>query len=282
MRELGWHDGFETLPPPQRGEWLAVHEEQGQTLDEYLAAATPIDPRTRHIDIRLVNLPEGAARECLDILGQFIHAFFQLPVRLQPPLAIDDDALVRRRGPESGEAQVHTGSILRALSEAKPDDAFCVVGLTAYDLFPNPVVTFAFGEASATHHVAVCSFARYGRPYCRDPLPDMQRAFRARCCRVVAHEIGHMAGIQHCVHFRCLMNGSAGLDESERRPLRLCPIDLQKLEWFLGCDREARYRDLERFWRSIGQDAEADWFVHQRWARMPLWRRWAAQLLGDS
>jgi archaemetzincin len=270
------------LPPPERGEWLAVHEEHGQTLDEYLASATPIDPQARHIDIRLVNQPDGAAAECLETLADFIRAFFQLPVRLQPPLTIDPAALVHRHDPASGSTQIHTGGILRALADARPADSFCVVGLTAYDLFPSPLVTFAFGEASATHRVAVCSFARYGRPYCLDPLPDLRRAFRARCCRVVAHEIGHMAGIQHCVNYRCLMNGSAGLDESERRPLRLCPVDLPKLEWFLGCDRDVRYRDLERFWRASGRDDEAEWFVHQRLARRPIWRRWADQWLGVS
>ena len=91
-----------------------------------------------------------------------------------------------------------------------------------------------------------------------------------------------MAGIQHCVSYRCLMNGSADLDESERRPLHLCPINLQKLEFFLGNDREERYRDLERFWHAAGQDGEAEWFARQRRARLPAWRRWAGHLLGAN
>jgi archaemetzincin len=78
------------------------------------------------------------------------------------------------------------------------------------------------------------------------------------------------------------MNGSADLDESERRPLHLCPIDLQKLEWFLGCDREERYRDLERFWHAAGHDDEAEWFARQRRAWLPGWRRWAGHLLGAN
>ena len=61
-----------------------------------------------------------------------------------------------------------------------------------------------------------------------------------------------MAGIEHCVSYRCLMNGSANLAESERRPRRLCPIDLQKLEWFIGCDLAKRNACLERFWRDLG------------------------------
>ena len=29
-----------------------------------------------------------------------------------------------------------------------------------------------------------------------------------RSCKVLAHEACHMFGIEHCVWFRCLMNGS--------------------------------------------------------------------------
>jgi archaemetzincin len=76
---------------------------------------------------------------------------------------------------------------------------------------------------------------------------------------VIAHEIGHMAGIAHCIYFRCLMNGSSSLGESDRRPLHLCPIDLRKLQWLIGFDFSERYRRLRQFWRAAGDDAEAAW-----------------------
>jgi bacterioferritin len=41
-------------------------------------------------------------------------------------------------------------------------------------------------------------------------LPDSLR----RSCKVLAHEIGHMFGLSHCVFFHCLMNGSNSLAES--------------------------------------------------------------------
>jgi len=31
----------------------------------------------------------------------------------------------------------------------------------------------------------------------------------------MTHEIGHMFGIHHCVHFSCLLNGSNHLEESK-------------------------------------------------------------------
>ena len=45
----------------------------------------------------------------------------------------------------------------------------------------------------------------------------------------MTHEIGHLFGIYHCIHFECIMNGSNHLDEADGRPFHLCPICLHKL-----------------------------------------------------
>jgi hypothetical protein len=39
-----------------------------------------------------------------------------------------------------------------------------------------------------------------------------------------------MFGIEHCVWFRCLLNGSNHFAESDARPSHLCPVDLRKLQ----------------------------------------------------
>lgn len=53
-----------------------------------------------------------------------------------------------------------------------------------------------------------------------------------------------MFGIEHCIWYRCLMNGSNHLAESDARPLHLCPVDLRKLQWSIGFDVAERYRRL--------------------------------------
>jgi archaemetzincin len=107
--------------------------------------------------------------------------------------------------------------------------------------------------------VGVVSVARYGPPFCEDAPGLHPGEMRKRCCRVIAHEIGHMAGIAHCIYFRCLMNGSSSLAESDRRPLHLCPIDLRKLQWLVGFDFAERYRRLLQFWREADDGHEAAW-----------------------
>ncbi len=101
--------------------------------------------------------------------------------------------------------------------------------------------------------------ARYGPPFCEDAPGRPPGERLKRCCRVIAHEIGHIAGLAHCVYFRCLMNGSSSLAESDRRPLHLCPIDLRKLQWLVGFDVAERYASLHGFWRAAGEDPEAAW-----------------------
>ena len=47
----------------------------------------------------------------------------------------------------------------------------------------------------------------------------------------MVHEIGHMFGLEHCIHYECTMNGSNGSFEYIKHPNRtLCPICIAKLK----------------------------------------------------
>jgi len=262
IRAMFASDGaVEPLPDPASHEWLAIHEEHGQTFDEFVRTAVRPAAGERTIYLQPVDSAGALSATCLSTLAAFAGAFFQLGVRIRPPLVLDPASLVTRAAPDTGTPQVYAGDILARLYADKPADAFCVLGLTAHDLFPHPIVSFAFGLASATCRVGVCSVARYGPPFCEHAPGSQPGEMRKRCCRVIAHEIGHMAGIAHCIYFRCLMNGSSSLAESDRRPLHLCPVDLRKLQWLIGFDFAERYSRLQRFWRAAGDDNETAWLA---------------------
>ncbi len=57
---------------------------------------------------------------------------------MRPPLVLDPESLVTRPAPDTGTPQVYAGDILARLFADKPSDAFCVLGITAHDLFPIP------------------------------------------------------------------------------------------------------------------------------------------------
>jgi len=262
VRAMFASDGaVEPLPEPLPREWLAIHEEHGQTFDDFARTAVRPHAGARTIYIQPVDTADALSDTCLATIAAFAGAFFQMDVRVRPLLVLDSSSLVTRLAPDAGTPQVYAGDILARLYADKPADAFCVLGITARDLFPHPIVSFAFGEASTTCRVGVVSVARYGPPFCEDASGRHPGEMRKRCCRVIAHEIGHMAGIAHCIYFRCLMNGSSSLAESDRRPLHLCPVDLRKLQWLTGFDFTERYRRLREFWHAAGEAPEADWIA---------------------
>lgn len=60
--------------------------------------------------------------------------------------------------------------------------------------------------------------------------------------QTLTHEIGHILGLRHCQWLACLMQGSNHLEESDRRPLNVCPICLRKLQSAIGFNIVERYK----------------------------------------
>jgi len=252
---------FEPIPAPRPNDWLAVHEEPGQTFPEFTASKPNRPSQDRHV-IYLQPLGSFAPERSpsLDKLRKFAIAFFAMDVKVLPPLAIETVKLTTRRNPYTGNAQILTSDVLNFLKGRVPPDAFCVLAITMEDLYPEPSWNFVFGQASLRERVGVYSFARYDPAFYGEPRrTGYETLLLRRSCKVLAHEAGHMFGLAHCTYFNCLMNGSNHLAESDRRPLHLCPVCLRKLQWSIGFDALERYRTLERVNRAAGFTDEADW-----------------------
>ncbi|KAL2793131.1 hypothetical protein BJX66DRAFT_326310 [Aspergillus keveii] len=65
-----------------------------------------------------------------------------------------------------------------------------------------------------------------------------------RISRTVSHELGHCFGIDHCVYYACIMQGSASLAEDTRQPPYLCPVDLAKVLAATGSSVDERDKAL--------------------------------------
>jgi archaemetzincin len=193
-------------------------------------------------------------------LRELTAAFFGLEAEVLPALDPSASALPGRRNPYDGHAQLDAHAILGLLERRLPADGFALLGLTMVDLYPDPAWNFVFGLASPAEQVGVFSFARYDPAFYGEARSQgTGKLLLPRSCKVLAHETGHLFGLEHCVFYRCLMNGSNHLAESDARPLHLCPVCLRKLQESVGFDPIARERDLLGFARRVGFDDEARW-----------------------
>ena len=261
QRALEPRDDFQNLPEPDPDDWLASHPEAGQTFDQF-TRSLPNRPDNHRSKLYLQPLDRfnDTNAPSLDQLLQFTAAFFMMEVVVLPPSDLAQNHIRSRQNPWTGQRQLLTSDILDALQARLPKDAFALLGITMTDLYPEPSWNFVFGQASLRARVGVYSFARYDpRFYGQAPTAETRKLMLRRSSKVLAHEACHLFGIEHCVWFRCLMNGSNHLAESDARPLHLCPVDLRKLEWSIGFDVVERYRRLLDFERQAGFGDESQW-----------------------
>lgn len=254
---------FQPIPRPGPGDWLAVHPERGQTYEAYMRSR-PFRPAGRRKKLYfqpLGDFPEGKSPS-MSLLQQFASAFFLgLEVKLLGPLPVEKLGITTRVNTYTRRRQLLTGDVLKLLKRKLPADGYCVIAITMEDLYPDPSWNFVFGQASLRERVGVFSFARYDPAFYGNKRgKDYAVLILKRSCKVMSHETCHMFGMTHCIYYRCQMNGSNHLDESDSRPLHLCPVCLRKLHYNLGFDIVKRYRALKKFCENAGIRDEAAWY----------------------
>ena len=247
----------DTMPEPKPGEWLYEMEEKGQTFEEFVKGLWPRpDSTNQTIYLQPLGTFSGGTTPDLKLLQKFTEIYFMMPVIILPSIDSDTMQITSRTNPHTHHKQLLTTDILDYLELRFPDDAFCLTALTVQDLYPEPSWNFVFGQASLIRRVGVFSFARYN-PTCNGQQNSLSssetdKLILRRSCKVLAHEIGHIFGFYHCIYYRCGMNGSNNLRESDAKPIHLCPVCLRKLYYSIGFDIKERYELLRSFYNSIG------------------------------
>jgi archaemetzincin len=250
----------DTLPPPQPGQWLWEADEPGQTFEQFVSAHWGKPDALRHT-IYLQPLGDYGGGPDTAVLGSFARAYFMLSVVVLPGCGVDSTNVVSRTNTATGRRQLLSSDILYFLRRQVPADAYCLAAVTMEDLYPRPSWDFVFGEASLVNHVAVFSLARYspafGGDHDRLSLVAARNLVLRRSCKVLAHEVGHLFGLYHCIYYRCVMNGSNSLPESDGKPIELCPVCLGKLRCSAGFEVPERYAKLQAFYQGAGLSDEA-------------------------
>ena len=183
-----------------------------------------------------------------------------MDVDVRPTMNILGRNVTTRLNPMTRNRQILAGDVLILLHNELPADAFCMLAITMEDLYPDPSWNFVFGQASLRERVGVFSFVRYDPSFYGERVADRdQKVLLRRSLKVLVHETAHMFSLTHCIYFRCVLNGSNHLEESDSRPLSLCPVCLRKLHSSIGFDVADRYRRLLGFYKEKGFVPEVRW-----------------------
>lgn len=193
-------------------------------------------------------------------LREFSAAFFGMETRLLRVTPVEKVPAKRRMFGRPPRLQLLSTDILNWLPSVKPRDAYSIIAVTMEDLYPDVAWNFVFGQATLNGGAGVFSFARYDPAFYGIKRDEQTQALiLKRSCKVLAHETGHMFGLMHCVFFECLMNGSNHLNETDARPMHLCPVCLRKLQLSAGFDLLMREEALLKFFEANLITDEADW-----------------------
>ena len=246
----------EKLDKPQPGDWLAEHHEPGQTFQEYLEC-NPVTPQNQRRVIYIQPLGDftKTQRRVVNLTTDFMGLYFNLPIKIKDdlPLSIIPER-ARRVHPYWRMKQILSTYVLDAvLIPRLPKDAAAYIAFTASDLWPGMGWNFVFGQASTRDRVGVWSIYRNGDP---DKSEADFRLFLLRTMKTAVHETGHMFSMLHCTLYQCCMCGSNHREESDKRPIMLCPECLAKLCWTTKTDPTERYTKLAKFFEKNGFNKE--------------------------
>jgi len=262
----------EKMDKPKSGDWLSRFKESGQTFNEYLRIS-PVKPssKRKYIYIRPVGVFTHKQREIVRLTAKFIEIYFGIPVKVRKDLPMTakkvtatgsivsyPDVPVYARRIHWGDHQILATYILdNVLLPELPLDAAAYLALTSYDLYPKESWNFVFGLACFRKRTGVFSIYRYGNPELdKESFTKVLR----RTLKVSTHETFHMFSVGHCTAYKCNMNGSNSLKESDRQPLWLCPEDVAKMAYISKTDPVKRYAKLAKFCRENNLDEEAGFF----------------------
>ena len=152
---------FERLPRPKVGDWLASHEERGQSVQSLRRISTKCWPHATYTTIEIVPVGEFIKKQSppLDELRKFMELYFGVRAIVADTVPLD---AVAKSGLVGG-SQLLCGDAMEFLQARRVNSrtTFARIIVTMTDLTPGEGWNFVFGQAKLSSGVGVFSFARY-------------------------------------------------------------------------------------------------------------------------
>ena len=240
------YDQFEDIPIPGPSDWLATNYEHGQTFDEFKVYANIPNPHKNKFYIQPYD--SKLSENLIRVLKNHSTIFFP-GVKFIIRETVDVNSIGVESREELGLIQFDACQIINKMHQIAPLDRFAMIGVTSEDIYSRDL-NFVFGLANVYSKSGIFSFARYTQEFYSLP-PDNDLVI-IRAVKVMLHEMCHMFGLLHCIYFKCLMNGSNHIGETDAQPIYLCPVCLRKLHLCLNFNPIDRYKALAVSCKELG------------------------------
>lgn len=139
--------------------------------------------------------------------------------RVAVPCRVADKTLVGEIPLLPDREQLDADALLERLEQEPVNPSTIIVGITLRDLAVR-IFTFVFGQARQNGRAALVSLARL-RPEFYGLAPDPELTAH-RAVTEILHEVGHAAGLTHCVDFACLMHFATNVETIDLRGNSFC------------------------------------------------------------
>ncbi|CAF0717730.1 unnamed protein product [Brachionus calyciflorus] len=249
---------YQYLPKPLDDEWLNYNKENGQTFKNYIRLVKKSknlqNPLIKSkIFLMPLKIDENIfSKFILNGLAEFVQIYFDIDV------IVEDDKNLNSKFDKSD--LIDGIKALSILKTFKKKNSFSTVAITTCDLVHQD--SFVFGLSDQELQVCIVSLYRYVQ-HLIDNRNFTEKELLKKVSSVICHEIGHTFGLEHCIYYRCIMNGSNTLEEDDKLPIYLCPVCLRKLHFLLNFDIEKRYLNLMEYCEKYEFKGEYNWYQNR-------------------